>query len=100
MGCDGRESVERRVAAPGCVGICALAEELLEDGGVGIAAGLPQRLGGHPPIVMSGLGEERGGATCALMTREAGAEFAAGAEQAGFGGGFGDAQAFGDFGQR
>ena len=94
------EGVERRVAAPGRIGICALAEELLEDGGIGIAAGLPQRLGGHPPIVMNGLGEQRRGATRTLMAREAGAEFAAGAEQAGFGGGFSDAQAFGDFGQR
>lgn len=45
------EGMERRIAAPGRVGICALAEELLEGVGIGITAGLPQRLGGHPPIV-------------------------------------------------
>ena len=43
--------MERRVAAPGSVGIGALAEEFFDEAGIGLAAGLPEGLGGHPLIL-------------------------------------------------
>lgn len=42
------ECVEGRVMVPRRVGIGALAEEVFDEDGIGLAAGLPEGLGGHP----------------------------------------------------
>lgn len=49
--CDGSEGVEGRVVVPRRVWICALAEELLEDVDISVAAGLPQSLADILPYI-------------------------------------------------